>query len=171
MAQKALFITINDLKRKSIIDGNVDADKLIQFIEVAQDTHIQNYLGGLLYEKLQALILAGTIDDAGNSNYKLLLDDYVKPMLTWFTQSSYLPFAMYQISNGGVFKHRSENSETISLEEMRMMLAKVTETAEFYTRRFVDYMDYNSTLYPEYVSSTNGEMYPDKDVNFNSWVL
>ncbi len=171
MAQKALFITINDLKRKSIIDGNVDADKLIQFIEVAQDTHIQNYLGGLLYEKLQALILAGTIDDAGNSNYKLLLDDYVKPMLTWFTQSSYLPFAMYQISNGGVFKHRSENSETISLEEMRMMLAKVTETAEFYTRRFVDYMDYNSSLYPEYTSSTSGEMYPDKDVNFNSWVL
>lgn len=171
MAQKALFITINDLKRKSIIDGNVDADKLIQFIEVAQDTHIQNYLGGLLYKKLQALILAGTIDDAGNSDYKLLLDDYVKPMLTWFTQSSYLPFAMYQISNGGVFKHRSENSETISLEEMRMMLSKVTETAEFYTRRFVDYMDYNSTLYPEYVSSTNGDMYPDKDVNFNSWVL
>ncbi len=171
MAQKALFITINDLKRKSIIDGNVDADKLIQFIEVAQDTHVQNYLGGLLYKKLQALILAGTIDDAVNADYKTLLDDYVKPMLTWFTQSSYLPFAMYQISNGGVFKHRSENSETISLEEMRMMLAKVTETAEFYTRRFVDYMDYNSTLYPEYVSSTNGDMYPDKDVNFNSWVL
>ena len=131
MAQKALFITINDLKRKSIIDGNVDADKLIQFIEVAQDTHIQNYLGGLLYNKLQTLVLNGTIGDSGNADYKLLLDDYVKPMLTWFTQSSYLPFAMYQISNGGVFKHRSENSETISLEEMRMMLAKVTETAEF----------------------------------------
>ena len=90
MAQKALFITINDLKRKSIIDGNVDADKLIQFIEVAQDTHIQNYLGGLLYEKIQTLILNGTIEDAGNSSYKLLLDDYIKPMLTWFTQSSYL---------------------------------------------------------------------------------
>ena len=51
MAEKALFITINDLKRKSIIDGNVDADKLIQFIEVAQDTHIQNYLGGKLYNR------------------------------------------------------------------------------------------------------------------------
>ena len=52
MAEKALFITINDLKRKSIIDGNVDADKLIQFIEVAQDTHIQNYLGGKLYNRV-----------------------------------------------------------------------------------------------------------------------
>ena len=68
MAQKALFITINDLKRKSIIDGNVDADKLIQFIEVAQDTHIQNYLGGLLYKKLQTLIINDTISDAANSD-------------------------------------------------------------------------------------------------------
>ena len=116
MAQKALFITINDLKRKSIIDGNVDADKLIQFIEVAQDTHIQNYLGGLLYNKIQSLIINNTIDDAGNSDYKTLLESYIKPMLVWFTQSSYLPFAMYQISNGGVFKHRSENSETISFD-------------------------------------------------------
>ena len=41
---KALFITIADLKAKSIIDGNTDADKLIHQIEVAQDMHIQNYL-------------------------------------------------------------------------------------------------------------------------------
>ena len=171
MAQKALFITINELKRKSIIDGNVDADKLIQFIEVAQDTHIQNYLGGKLYTKLQNLILNDEINDAGNSDYKNLLDTYIKPMLIWFTQSSYIPFAMYQISNGGVFKHRSENSETVSLEEMRMMLAKVTETAEFYTRRFTDYMDFNSSLFQEYTSNQNGDMYPDRGVNFNSWVL
>ena len=171
MAQKALFITINELKRKSIIDGNVDADKLIQFIEVAQDTHIQNNLGGKLYTKSQNLIINNEINDAGNSDYKNLLDTYIKPMLTWFTQSSYIPFAMYQISNGGVFKHRSENAETISLEEMRMMLAKVTETAEFYTRRFTDYMDFNSSLFPEYTSNQNGDMYPDRDVNFNSWVL
>jgi hypothetical protein len=171
MANKALFIGLEELKRKSIIDGNVDNDKIIQFIEVAQDTHIQNYLGGKLYNKLQTLILNGTISDIANANYKNLLDDYIKPMLIWFTQSNYLPFAMYQISNGGVYKHRSENSETISLEEMNMMLNKVTETAEFYTRRFVDYMGFYSQLFPEYNQSTNGEMYPDKDVNFHSWVL
>ncbi len=39
---KALFITVKDLKAKSIISGNTDADKLIHFIEVAQDIHIQN---------------------------------------------------------------------------------------------------------------------------------
>jgi hypothetical protein len=65
MAQKALFITIQDVKQKSIISGNVDPDKVVQFVEVAQDTHIQNYLGGTLYKKLQTLILNNTINDAG----------------------------------------------------------------------------------------------------------
>ena len=171
MASKALFISTTDLKRKSIIDGNVDADKLVQFIEVAQDTHIQNYLGTDLYNKLQTLIVGGTIDDAGNSDYKALLNDYIKPMLIWYSQSAYLPFAMYQISNGGMFKHTSENSETVTLEEMRALLNRVTETAEFYTRRFVDYMSFNSTTFPEYNSNSDGDMYPDKDVNFHSWVL
>ena len=50
---KALFITLEELKRKSIIDGNVDTDKLIQFVEVAQDTYIQTQLGTVLYDKLQ----------------------------------------------------------------------------------------------------------------------
>lgn len=171
MASKALFISIKDLKRKSIIDGNVDADKLVQFVEVAQDTHIQNYLGTDLYNKLQTLIVGGTIDDVANADYKTLLTDYVKPMLIWFSQSAYLPFAMYQISNGGMYKHTSENSETVSLEEMRALLNRVTETAEFYTRRFVDYMSFNSTTFPEYNSNSDGDMYPDKDVNFHSWVL
>jgi hypothetical protein len=171
MAHKALFITINDLKRKSIINGNVDGDKLIQFIEVAQDTHIQNYIGGKLYTKLQALVISKEINDVGNVKYKDLIDVYIKPMLIWFTQSAYLPFAMYQISNGGVFKHRSENSETISVEELNAMLNRVNETAEFYTRRFVDYMGFYGQNFPEYNETSNGEMYPDKDVNFHSWVL
>jgi len=171
MAKKALFITINDLKRKSIINGNVDGDKLIQFIEVAQDTHIQNYIGGKLYTKLQALVISGEINDVGNVKYKDLIDVYIKPMLIWFTQSAYLPFAMYQISNGGVFKHRSENSETISVKELNAMLNRVNETAEFYTRRFVDYMGFYGQNFPEYNEISNGEMYPDKDVNFHSWVL
>ncbi len=168
---KALFISVLDLKKRSILDGNIDSDKVIQFIEVAQDTHIQNYLGGKLYQKLQDIIIAGTVDQPANSNYKLLLNTYIKPMLIWYAQSNFLPFAMYQISNGGVFKHRSENSDTVTYEEMSMLVNRVAETADFYTRRFLDYMSYNSTLYPEYTSNSNDDMYPDKDVNFHGWVL
>ena len=171
MANKALFISILDLKKKSILSGNVDPDKIIQFVEVAQDTHIQNYLGGKLYDKMQTLIINNTISDAGNADYKTLLDEYVKPMLIWFTQSNYMPFAAYQVSNGGVFKHRSENSDSITTEELNILVRRATETAEFYTRRFMDYMDHNSHLYPEYLESSNEDMHPDKDVNFGGIYL
>ena len=168
---KALFITTTDLKKRSIISGNLDPDKIVQFIEVAQDTHIQNYLGGKLYKKMQTLITGGTINQAGNADYKTLLDDYIKPMLIWFAQSDYIPFAAFQISNGGVYKHRSENSDTASMEEVNMLARRALETAEFYTRRFMDYMDHFSYLYPEYLESSNEDMMPDKDTNFGGIFL
>ena len=169
---KALFITVQDLKAKSIVSGNTDADKLIHYIEVAQDIHIQNYLGGSLYDKLQELIISGDIDDAVYSDYKLLRDSYIKPMLTWFTQAEYLPFSMFKIDNGGVAKHRGEESESVNFSDVDRMMSKINDRAEFYTRRFLDYMCNNSNKYPEYSNNKNGDMYPDKDADsFSSWVL
>ena len=50
----------------------------------------------------KTLILSGDIDLPANSDYKALRDDYIKPMLIWFTQLEYLPFAMFKIDNGGI---------------------------------------------------------------------
>ena len=169
---KALFITVQDLKDKSIIDGNTDADKLIHFIEVAQDMHIQNYLGGRLYDRLQELIISSAIDVPANSDYKSLRDDYLKPMLIWFTQMEYLPFAMFKINNGGVSKHRSEDAEGVDFRDIDRMQSKITGRAEFYTNRFIDYMCNNSIKFPEYTQNQNGDLYPDKESNnFSSFVL
>ena len=170
---KALFITANELKKKSIIDGNVDEDKVLQYIEVAQDTHIQNYLGTNLYNKINSLLIAGTMDDGGNSDYKTLWTDYIKPMCIWYSQEAYLPFSMFQIQNGGVYKHNSANGESITLEEMRMMLQEVRQNAEHYTRRFIEYIKDNDTLFSEYTStSADSDMLPDKDSNFAcGWVI
>lgn len=164
---KALFITLQELKRKSIIDGNVDTDKLIQFVEVAQDTVIQNYLGTKLYDTLQTQVINSTLTSANET----LLNTYIKPMLIWYTQATYLPYAAYQISNGGVFKHNSENSTSVSESEITKLTRHATETADFYAKRFMDYMDDNSELYPDYTASQDGGMYPFRDVNFTGWVL
>ena len=164
---KALFITIKELKRKSIFDGNLDSDKIIQFIEVAQDTEIQTYLGTKLYKKLQADIIGDTL----TGDYKTLVDDYIKPMLVWYTQAAFIPYAAYQISNGGIYKHNSENATSVDQSEINSLASHATETAEFHTQRLMDHMNYNSNLYPEYISNQNDGMYPEKDVNFTGWVL
>jgi len=94
-----LFITRTDLVKNSIIDGNVDTDKFIQFVKVAQEIEIQNYLGTKLYDKIGADISGSGL--AGN--YLTLVNEYVQPMLIWYAQAEYIPYAAYQIKNGGMF--------------------------------------------------------------------
>ena len=165
-----LFIDRTDLVRNSILDGNVDTDKFVFFIQTAQEIHIQNYLGTKMYNALINAILAG-IDLPENARWKTLLDEYVVSMHIWFTQVDYIPFASYQIRNGGMFKHRSENADTVSKDEVDYLVEKARTNAEWYSRRFIDFMAFNQTLYPEYTSNSNDDIYPSYDATFNGWVL
>lgn len=167
----ALLITREDIVKKTALNGNVDTDLFIQFAQIAQDVEIQRYLGTDLLVKIQSLITAGTLDDAGNAAYKSLLITYVKPMLIHWAMVNYLPFAAYTIANKGVFKHGSENSETASKEEVDFLVEKERTIAQGYTQRFIDYMCFNQSSYPEYNSNSNSDVYPDKDVNLTGWVL
>lgn len=167
----ALFINRTDLVRNSIMDGNVDTDKFIQFIKLAQEIHIQNYLGTELYNKISNLITTGDIDDVANLKYKNLLNDYIVQMLIWWSQVDYIPFAAYQIRNGGIYKHQSETSESVSKNEVDFLVEKARTNAEWYTRRFIDYMNFNQSNFPEYTSNSNDDIYPSQDSTFNGWVL
>jgi hypothetical protein len=74
---EALLITRSDLVRFTTVNGNVDTDKFIQYIKIAQDIHIQNYLGTDLLNKIKADIIATTL----TGNYETLVETYIKPML------------------------------------------------------------------------------------------
>jgi hypothetical protein len=168
----ALFISRTDLVRNTIIDGSVDTDKLLPFIKIAQQMHIQNYLGTELYNKISALITAGTLTQQANPNYYTLVNDYVQPQLIMFAMVDYLPFSNYAVKQGGTYRHRSENAELPSKEEIDFLVQKYRDYADFYTRRFIDYMNYNaSTKFPEYYSNSNDDMYPDTEANWVGWVL
>ena len=164
----ALFIKRADLVKNTALSGNVDTDKFIQFIKLAQEIHIQNYLGTDLYDKISNHIIAG--DLAGH--YLSLVNEYIQPMLIHFAMAEYLPFAAYTIANGGVYKHSSENSTQPQKEEIDSLISKEKDYAEYYTTRFIDYMSFNATgKFPEYYSNNNEDIYPDKDSLYQGWVL
>jgi hypothetical protein len=166
---KALFVSTKDIKRYSIMNGNIDNDKFIQYIEIAQEIHIQNYLGTKLYEKLEDLIIAGTL--SANPTYETLLETYIKPMTIHWAQVEYLPYAAYTISNGGVYKHQSETAQSVDKEEVDYLVEQERNVAQHYTRRFIDFMNFNQATYPEYYLNSNDDMYPDTDSNFTGWVI
>jgi len=142
----ALFIKREDIVRNTVISGNVDTDKFIQFIKIAQEIHIQNYTGTKLYDKISADIIANTL--AGN--YLSLVTDYLQPMLIHFAMTEYLPFAAFTVANGGVYKHTSENATNAEKIEVDYLVEKERTIAKYYTERFIDYMSFNQSLFPEY---------------------
>ena len=163
-----LFITRTDLVKNSIIDGNTDTDLFIQFIKVAQEIEIKNYLGTALYDKISTDInsVSGL-----SGNYLTLVNKYVQPMLIWYAQAEYIPYAAYQIKSGGIYNHTSENAETVSKTELEYLVQKARNTTEYYTQRFIDYINNNSALFPEYSQNSGGDVFPDSDATFNGWVL
>jgi hypothetical protein len=163
----ALFIKREDIVRNTALSGNLDTDKYIQFIKIAQEIHIQNYTGTKLYDKISSDIVANTL--AGN--YLSLVTDYLQPMLIHWAMVEYLPFAAFTVANGGVYKHTSENSVNAEKIEIDYLVEKERTIAKYYTERFIDYMSFNQSLFPEYNANVNEDIYPDRDSRPASWVL
>jgi hypothetical protein len=162
-----LFISPEDLVKRTAINGNVDRDQMIQFIKIAQDIHVQALVGTALYNRLKDDVLNNTL--AGN--YQTLLEDYVQDVLVHYSMTEILPFLAYKVSNGGVFKKQSENSEGIEKSELEYLIQRERDIAEHYGRRLVSYLTFYGSLTPEYYENQNGEMYPTDGQSFNGWYM
>jgi hypothetical protein len=163
----ALLVSRDDIVKFTAVNGNTDTDKFIQWVKVAQDTHIQGYLGTRLFERINNGIVNNNLPTA----YRTLLNTYIKPMVIHWSMVEYLPFAAYTIGNKGVYKHGSENSENVAKDEIDFLVEKQRSIAEHYTRRFVDYMSFNQHLYPEYNLNSNGDMFPNSSADFGGWYI
>jgi hypothetical protein len=163
----ALLISRDEIIKFTALNGNIDTDNFVQWIKLAQDIHIQSYLGTKLFTKINNDLVANTL--AGN--YLMLLNVYIKPMLIHWSMVEYLPFAAYTIANKGIYKHSSENSQNVDKSEIDFLVEKERSIAQNYTRRFIDYMSFNNNLFPEYNTNSNADIFPSKESDFVGWVL
>ena len=166
MAQ-VLFVSPADVIKRTGINGNVDRDQMIQFIKIAQDIHIQSILGTNLFNKIASDISADTL----TGNYLTLFTSYIQDMVIHYAAIEILPYIHYKIANGGIYVKGAENGESVTKEDLNYLVQKERDIAEHYSRRFIDHMSFYSSLYPEYNNSSDDDMYPSKNQNFNGWVL
>ena len=162
-----LLITRDDIVRFTAMNGNVDTDKFIQYVLIAQDTHIETYLGTRLLKKIQTDIQNDTLA----TPYLELVNEYIKPMLIHWAFAEHLPFSAYTIANKGVYKHSSENAVNVEKNEVDYLASKAVSMAQHYTERFISHMNFYSSLFPEYNTNSNGDIYPNSNSNYLGWVL
>lgn len=164
---EVLFIKTQDIKRNTMVSGSLDVDKFIHFIKIAQEIHIQRYLGTKLYERLQDGIVANDL----NADEVKLLGSYVQDTLIHYAMAEYLPFASVQVANGGVFKHAPESSTSVDKNEVDWLTEKSREHGRYYAKRLTDYLCNNSSLFPEYSTNVSEDVRPTKNLNTGGWYL
>lgn len=156
MSLNILLVSDTMIKERTVIHGNIDPKLIYPDIKVAQDMYILPILGTGLYNKLQTIINDGTITDAANVNYKLLLDKYLVDALIYYTLAELPTTISYQFWNKGVVRKLGENTELPSMSDLIDISNKYKNRAEFYATRMRDYIRANANaMYPEYLNPGN----------------
>ena len=159
----ALFITRNDIIKNTPLQGAIDADALLPFVRTAQDKYLKNLLGTVLFDYLQAQIVAGTVNTL-SSYYQDLLDDYVKNSLIWYSAVEYIPFSSVQFKSNGAVKQKSEQGEAPSKTEIDYLKQIAQTNADYYALRLQNYLIAYSQNIPQYLESVGNQtqIYPDQ---------
>jgi hypothetical protein len=143
---EVLFISDVYVKKYTNINGAVDPNLLYPAIYLAQDKYLSAYLGTSLYTRLKDDILNDTL----TGNYQILVDDYARRVVLWWTMVEAYPTLTYKVDNGTLVQRTSEDSSPVSDVVFKDMLTRAKANAEYYTAVMVDYLCANSSLFPEY---------------------
>tara|TARA_R110001599_G_scaffold78371_5_gene213103 strand:+ start:1850 stop:2422 length:573 start_codon:yes stop_codon:yes gene_type:complete len=166
-----LFISEERLKDSTTIGLNVSVDLLSPYIKQAQKLYCETKLGSNLTQKLKDLIIAGTVNDAGNEAYATLLNDYISEVLPSYCLWMAVPFLRYKIENGNIYSKTSETGNALSTEEAQQLRNEVLNTAEYYMERMVDYIRNNTASFPEYSTNTGSDVSPDRNSYYSNMNL
>ena len=166
-----LFISEEKLKDSTAINLNVDPNLLLPYVRQAQKLYVEPKLGTKLTQKLKDLITAGTIGDVANAAYKTLLDDYIGDMLPNWAFYHAVPFLRFKIENGNIYSKTSETGNALSTEESQSLREEVSNTAQYYTERLIEYITNNTGLFPEYSTNSGADVNPDRNAYYNGMNL
>ncbi|QDP58506.1 MAG: hypothetical protein Unbinned175contig1000_2 [Prokaryotic dsDNA virus sp.] len=166
--ENTLLISEAKLKRFTDINNNLDVDLISSVIREAQIIHITRLLGSKLYDKL----ISDVDSDSLAGDYKTLVDDYVQDSLLYWAYYESLETIYLRPRNAGLVKPTGgENNIDADIALYDKKRQSVKNKAEYFSERLVDYLCFNSTLFPEYGTETNDDIFPDTDTQFKSPIV
>ncbi len=95
----------------------------------------------------------------------------IKPAVAWRTASEAVISTSYQITQKGVQKQSSDNSEAADATEIGMVQGMYIQKAEFYESFLVSWLKDNKDLFPNFTSTLNKDslIKPQKGDNYHGY--
>ena len=147
MATIELPTIINEeyFKQYSPIPENYNIKEIKPFFKVAEQLWVLPLLGQALYDELLEQVCANNITP---ENSTLLLVIY--PYLSFAICYEALPFISYHFSQVGVTKGKSDNSDSVSINDVNFISTQLRSQVETMKGQLKKFIDQHSDIYPLY---------------------
>lgn len=140
-----------DLTENTLLGGNIDYNKYRPAIVNAQEMYIRPLLGKELYEKIRDDFNVDSPTKGFSGLYITLYEDFIKYLIVHSSCELYLAYAPYTVSNIGITKHSTDQSETVNKEEVDFLIESSRKMFKIYEREMLDWLKNNNI--PEYTVS------------------
>lgn len=128
---------------------NFNMEEILPFFNVAEELWLIDVLGVPLYNELLQQVNDNQVTEL---NSTLLLKIY--PYLSFAICYEALPFIGYHFSEVGVTKGKSENSDSVSINDMNYISNTLRTQVELLKRYLKKFLDDNAALYPLYTPTS-----------------
>jgi len=155
--QHTLYISATRIKKDTALGGSVDDNIIMPYILLAQDMFILPILGTDLDAKLKSDIQGGSL----TGSYKTLVETYIQPSLVQFAFAELAPFLRLRfVNNAVVIMGATDQSDSATYEDIKPLIDRAKDAAEFYRQRLIDYIRNNTSSFPEYNTNTGADLDP-----------
>jgi len=125
---------------------------------LVKNTHIEaaqiNSIKPILGEDLYATIIAHKAANTLTANELILVNDYIKLPLKWYSYANCLINIFNQTGSGGIVNHRDEFGNQVSASGFNLTQAEANRIGDTYREVLKKYLDDNSILFPDYKKAT-----------------
>ena len=161
--RKTLLVNPGEIKTNSLINWNVDDSYLNYTVMNAQEIYLEGITGTALYRRLQELVYnqatsskGDKINDAEMTEYKDLLEGYVKPYLISRVMVDILYAVTYKVRNTGVTRTSDTNIEPVSMDDVKQLERQYMTYCDQWSAKLSKYLEDNKGSFDELSSDSPG---------------
>ena len=158
------LITEEYFKTYSPISDNYNIKDIKPYFHVAEKLWIEPIIGTPLYEELLDEVEKNEVKP---ENATLLLNIY--PLLAFAIVYESLPFVGYHLSQVGITKGKSENSEPVSINDVNYISTQLRNQCETMKKLLKKFLDEHSEHYPLYYADNTVECNCDDECGWD-WI-
>ena len=154
--RNTLLISAKELKNaNTLISNNVDDNYLSATIVTCQEVYLEQITGTALYHRLQELVYnqitnaPDALNDPENEDYKILLEDMIKPFLKARALVDVLYNAAFKIRNMGVMKSSDTNLQNADMSDIKYLEKQYLTYVAEYEQRLSKYLCANQDKFEE----------------------